>query len=89
MEWESRISEQLAELALGEDVVEPFGDTSDPHEDSVGGAVAQLRELGWPLQCIALKDERGAQRGLGYTLEAPFVPGWTWAAPIPVIRMAS
>ncbi len=41
----------LAVLRLGY-VVVIDGETSDPTEDSFAGALAQIRELGWPLQEI-------------------------------------
>src|SRR5450759_1756516 len=41
----------LAVLLLGY-VVEVNGNTDNPEEDSTGGAIAILRDLGWPLQLI-------------------------------------
>lgn len=76
----------LAVLRIGH-VVVVGGNTSDSGEESFGGALAQLRELGWPLDEIVIKDEGGKPKSIGYTLKHPLVPPWTWVLPIPVIKM--
>lgn len=48
-------------------------------EHTTGGAVARLRQLGWP---ITLSRS-------GYLMEAPYVPSWTFALPTPLLQMSN